>query len=131
MGSGIPAGRRLLDVQGPGCWVYPSDKDGSATSLSLFRGRTGSAVIDHALAIGIDEAAATAGRFVFPAKPTDGADTSASAIPEATRFRLNPAINIASLDLPRLIEMIVRDDVRDAPGIVTSKAWAPAPGLCR
>ncbi len=106
----------------PGYYTNPKDWGGSATSLSLLGGlirpselRAGH--IDHALALALPHAAA--GRFVAPAQRTDGNDRSPSAIPEGTRFRLNPKVDVDSLHLPPVTRelalaaqhygMIVRD----------------------
>jgi hypothetical protein len=39
------------------------------------------------------------GQFVWPADRTDGTSTATDAIPEGTRFRLDPNLNLASLHL--------------------------------
>jgi hypothetical protein len=97
-------GGKMMNVSAsPGYFTNPKDWGGSATSLSLLGGlirpselRAGH--IDHALALAIPHAAA--GSFVAPAQRTDGNDRSQSAIPEGTRFRLNPKIDVGSLHLP-------------------------------
>ena len=105
-----------------GYYTNPKDWGGSATSLSLLGGlirpsdlRSGH--IDHALALAIPHAAA--GTFVAPAQRTDGNDHSPGAIPEGTRFRLNPKVDVNALHLPPVTKelalavqrygMIVRD----------------------
>ena len=105
-----------------GYYTNPKDWGGSATSLSLLGGlirpsdlRAGH--IDHALALAIPHAAART--FVAPAQRTDGNDHSPGAIPEGTRFRLNPNVDVNSLHLPPVTKelalavqrygMIVRD----------------------
>ena len=60
--------------------------------------------IDHALAMAIPDPAR--GRFVAPANRTDGTDDDPHAIPEGTRFRLDPSLDLASLDLPPLTRMM-------------------------
>ena len=119
---------------------YYSNRDywgGSATGLSLLGGLIGpaelqSGQIDHALAMAIPHAAA--GRFVFPAQRTDGNDRSTNAIPEGTRFRLNPRINVAALHLPRFTAMVALAAqrygiiVRDQAGTVALYAQQPSPG---
>jgi hypothetical protein len=60
-------------------------------------------VINHALALAIPTPSTS---FVFPAGETDGHNTSPSAIPEGTRFRLPASLNIAALNLPRQTAMM-------------------------
>lgn len=95
----------------PGYFDNPHDWGGSASSLSLLGGemsaqelRTGH--IDHALAMAIPLAAQ--GRYVYPAQRSDGHDPNPNQIPEGTRFRLNPHLNIAALHLPRVAEAMAK-----------------------
>jgi hypothetical protein len=60
--------------------------------------------IDHALAIALP--AARAGQYASPAERTDGTDTNPDSIPEGAHLRLDPHLNVASLHLPRVIEMM-------------------------
>lgn len=53
--------------------------------------------IRHALALGIHDIAA--GSWVWPANRTDGAYRGAGGIPMGTRFRLDPRVDIDSLEL--------------------------------
>jgi hypothetical protein len=109
----------------------------SATGLSILGGLIGPAElrsgrIDHALALAIPHAAA--GRFVFPAQRTDGNDHGADAIPEGTRFRLNPRVNVAALHLPHFTEMVALAAqrygmiVRDQSGAVSLYVQQPSLG---
>ena len=96
-------GKMTKASSNPGYYTDPKDWGGSATSLSLLGGLITpsdlrSRHIDHALALAIPHAAA--GRFVAPAQRTDGDDRGAGAIPEGTRFRLNPKVNVSALHLP-------------------------------
>jgi hypothetical protein len=59
--------------------------------------------IDHALAINLP--APRAGVFAWPAQRTDGTGP-ASALPEGARLRLDPTLDVASLHLPKLTQMI-------------------------
>jgi hypothetical protein len=54
--------------------------------------------IDHALAVNVVHA--TRGTQVAPANRTDGDSTGPDAIPEGTRFRLDPSIDVTKLGLP-------------------------------
>jgi hypothetical protein len=62
--------------------------------------------IDHALAI--DLPATAAGEWAWPAQRGDGSSTASNAIPEGARLRLDPKLNLASLHLPPLVNLIAR-----------------------
>lgn len=66
----------------------------------LRRGR-----IDHALAMNVP--AAQAGVFSWPAQRGDGVGSSAD-VPEGARLRIDPSLDLASLELPPLTSMIAR-----------------------
>ncbi len=55
--------------------------------------------IDHVLAISIPDV--RAGVYASPARRDDGQDPSQLALPEGARLRLNPALDLAALNLPR------------------------------
>lgn len=57
-------------------------------------------VIPHALALAVPDTAAD--RFVWPANRTDGRLTAAAAIPQGTRLRLDPDLDVDALALPPL-----------------------------
>lgn len=128
-------GGKMTDVSGnPGYFDDPSDWGSSATSLPLLGGlmlisQLRSGHIDHALAMAIPSAAA--GRFVYPAQRDDGHDPSPDAIPEGTRFRLNPNLDINALRLPPVTRMIAVAAqrygiiVRDQSGSVSFYAQDP------
>jgi hypothetical protein len=130
-------GGRMTGVsRNPGYYSHPSDWGASATSLPLLGGliRIGelrAGRIDHALAFAIPRAAATT--FTFPAQRTDGDDHDPTAIPEGTRFRLNPQLDINALDLPRVTKLMALAAqrygmiVRDQSGAVAFYAEDPAP----
>lgn len=92
---------------------------GLITQADLQRG-----YINHALAISLVETAPQT--WSWPAQRTDGGDFTPgiTAIPEGTRFRLDPNLNIASLHLPTLDRMIAQAAqtygivVRDKAGAV-------------
>jgi hypothetical protein len=125
-------GGRMLHVsRNPGYYTYPADWGIAATSLPLLGGimrisdiRAGH--IDHALAISIPEAR----KYIFasPAQRTDGSLDSPNAIPEGTRFRLDPKLNVGKLGLPPLTRMIAQAAqrygliVRDQSGSVAMYA---------
>jgi hypothetical protein len=66
---------------------------GLMTLAELRRGR-----IDHALAVALPTT--RAGVAAWPATRTDGQDPSRTAIPEGTRFRLDPRVDVRRLRLP-------------------------------
>jgi hypothetical protein len=74
---------------------------GLITPAELRRGR-----IDHALAVGIP--AARRNEFARPAQRTDGDSSCPSAPPEGARFRLDPALDVDSLNLPPAAATIAR-----------------------
>ena len=57
-----------------------------------------SGTIDHAISVAVPEVP-TAG-FVWPATRSDGNSSAATAIPEGTRFRLDPSLDLEALGLP-------------------------------
>jgi hypothetical protein len=73
---------------------------GTILLSDLQRGR-----IDHALALNLP--APRAGEFAWPAQRTDGTGPP-TALPEGARMRLDPAVNINDLALPKLGRMIAR-----------------------
>jgi hypothetical protein len=118
----------------PGYW--PNAMGATATSLPLLGGlirisETQAGVIPHALALAIPEAMAKT--FVWPAQRTDGASTLANAIPEGTRFRLDPTVDVSTLPLKPAAKAIALAAqrygivVRDTAGAVTFYAEDPTP----
>jgi len=81
-------------------------------------------VINHALALEIPSPA-TWNNFSYPAQRSDGNDSSASAIPEGTRFRLDASVNVNSLNLTPLGKMIAKA-AQTYGFIVTDQAGAVA-----
>lgn len=125
--------------ENPGHYTAPHTRWGAtATSLPLLgglmrldemkRGR-----IDHALALSLPEAAKEI--FSWPAQRTDGWTWTPdiNAIPEGTRFRLDPRLDIAGLDLPPLTRMMAEAAqrygivVRDKAGAVAFYGEDPGP----
>jgi hypothetical protein len=92
--------------------VWPGAKYGwgvSASSMSLVGGLITfedlkKGVINHALAMAIP--GVRAGVYSSPAHRTDGYTPEPDALPEGAHLRLNPALNLASLNLPRVTLMI-------------------------
>ncbi|MFL5826340.1 MAG: hypothetical protein ACJ76V_07435 [Thermoleophilaceae bacterium] len=62
--------------------------------------------IDHALSMALPNTAA--GTYAWPANRTDGAWTGVNAIPEGTRFRLNPALDLSKVTLSPMARMIAK-----------------------
>jgi hypothetical protein len=136
-------GGEMDDVShNPGYFTHnatTNDWGATATGLPLLGGlitladlQRGS--IDHALAISLVE---TAPRyFTFPAQRTDGNvfTPGVAQIPEGTRFRLDPRLNIASLHLSPLVRMIAQAAqrygivVRDKSGAVSFYGQDPTDG---
>ena len=63
--------------------------------------------IDHAIAISIPSPADWK-RFSWPALRSDGTDVSPDAIPEGSRMRLDPTINVDALPLTPLAKMVAK-----------------------
>jgi hypothetical protein len=89
------------------------------------------AQINHALAMAIPEAEGW-GQYVWPANRTDGRSAATDAIPEGTRFRLDPTLNVDSLGLPPVTRAIALAAqrygivMRDTAGAVVFYAEAPS-----
>jgi hypothetical protein len=119
-----------------GYFPSPADWGATATGLPLLGGliriselRAGR--INHALALAIPHASSR--EFAFPAQRSDGNDNSASAIPEGTRFRLNPKLDLNTLHLSAAAKAIAVAAqrygivVRDQSGSVDFYAEDPGP----
>jgi hypothetical protein len=94
----------------PGYYGGPHSQWGStATSLPGIGGlirlsELSAGHIDHALSMAIPDA--RAGSFVWPAQRTDGNVSSNNAIPEGTRFRLDPNLNLDQTPMSRTVRMM-------------------------
>ncbi len=108
----------------------------SATSLSLVGGLISledmqRGQIDHALSLAVPEARAAT--FASPAQRDDGASPSAVSLPEGAHLRLNPALDLAALHLPRVTLMLAQAAQRygifviDHASDVTFYAEDPSP----
>lgn len=62
--------------------------------------------IDHALGLLLPHNWITAGMKAWPAARSDGGSTDPNSVPEGARFRLDPKLDINSLNLPPLTRMI-------------------------
>ena len=81
----------------------------TATSLPLLGGLIRTAElrqghIDHALALAVPHT--RAGVYRWPAQRTDGTTTGVTSLPEGTRLRLDPALDVAALHLPPVTRAI-------------------------
>jgi hypothetical protein len=87
--------------------------------------------INHAMSLEVVNPAPW-DNFSYPAQRSDGGDNSLSAIPEGTRFRLDPSINVNSLNLTPLAKMIAKAAqtfgfiVTDSSGAVAVQAQSAA-----
>jgi hypothetical protein len=103
-------------VYGPGAWPAASDEDESwwgvtAASFPIVGGAMTyddlkAGQIDHALAIVYPNVRRRT--FVSPAQRDDGWSTDPNALPEGTRLRLDPSLNLAKLQMPPLTRMIAQ-----------------------
>jgi hypothetical protein len=124
-------------VLGPGKSVVEEPWWGpTATSLPL----AGSVItfrdlengyIDHALALDLPHFWIRAHVLAWPAERGDGVSKAPNSVPEGAHFRLDPKLNINSLDLPPLTRMIAFAAqrygfiVRDGSSDVTVDGQAP------
>lgn len=96
----------------PGYYTGPHSQWGAtATSLPALGGlmriselRAGH--IDHALSMAIHDV--RAGAFVWPAQRTDGNVNAPNAIPEGTRFRIDPHLDLSRLAMPRIVRIMAQ-----------------------
>jgi len=130
-------GGRMEHVsRSPGYYTAPPRWGATATSLPMLGGmmrldelRRGR--IDHALAIALPEVRADV--YSWPAQRTDGTVGRAGAIPEGTRFRLDPALDLDRLRMSPLVRAMARAAqrygvvVRDRAGSVAFYAEDPTP----
>ena len=76
----------------------------AAGMVTLAEARAG--VIPHAMTIALPQT--KRGVWVWPAQRTDGRDTHPDAIPEGTRMRLDPTVDVESLPMSRLGKALAR-----------------------
>ena len=130
-------GGRMTKVStNPGYFTTPSNWGATATSMPLLGGlirldELAAGRIDHALALAIPDSAT--GSYSWPAQRTDGALDSPNAIPEGTRFRIDPSLDLDSLQMAPVVRMIAEAAqrygivLRDKGGAVTFFAEDPTP----
>jgi hypothetical protein len=130
-------GGRMRHVStNPGYFTDPPYWGATATSLPLLGGlmriselRTGR--INHGLALAIPDTRAE--WFTWPAQRTDGYIHSSTAIPEGTRFRLDPRLDLSKLHMDRIVRLVAQAAqrygivVRDKGGAVAFYAEDPGP----
>jgi len=122
-------------VYGPEAWPGAKPWWGAtASSLALAGGvmtieelRRGQ--INHALAISVPNV--RAGVFASPAQRTDGGSEDPAALPEGAHLRLDPHLNLASIEMPPIVRMIAVAAqrygivVRDFAGVVAFEGQDP------
>jgi hypothetical protein len=128
-------GGRIDHVSTSGGW-FKNGFGASASGLASSAGMVGirdarSGTIDHALALAILSPAIWT-NFSWPAQRSDGGDTSPHAIPEGTRLRLDPSLDVDALRIHPLAKMIAKAAqkygfiVTDASGAVAVITENPA-----
>ncbi|MGH2837685.1 MAG: calcium-binding protein, partial [Thermoleophilaceae bacterium] len=130
-------GGKMTDVStNPGFFTNPSNWGGTATSLPLLGGlirldELEAGRIDHVLALAIPEIKKAV--FSWPAQRSDGSLDSPNAIPEGTRFRLDPTLDLNTLQMSPVVRMIARAAqdygivLRDGAGSVALYGEDPTP----
>ena len=113
--------------------IFKNGFGASATGLAselgaISLGDVNRGVINHAVALAVISPAAWY-NFSWPAQRSDGPGSSSdtSAIPEGSRLRLNPSINVDALHLTPLAKMIAKA-AQKYGFIVTDKSGAVAVG---
>ncbi|WP_432511354.1 DUF4124 domain-containing protein [Kineococcus sp. SYSU DK001] len=81
-------------------------------------------VIDHALSLQLVNAGIYS-NWSWPAQRSDGQDRSADAIPEGTRFRLDPSVDVDALKITPLAKMVAKA-AQKYGFIITDKGGAVA-----
>jgi hypothetical protein len=120
----------------PGYFTDPPLWGATATSLPLLGGlirlsELDAGHIDHALALAIPNRRAH--WYSWPAQRTDGRTDAETAIPEGARFRIDPQLDLSTLNLSPFVRMLAQAAqhygmvVRDGAGSVTFYAEDPTP----
>lgn len=120
-------GRMDAASQSPGYFLHGFGTSASGLSttggmVSLADVRSGR--IDHALSLVVTNAA-TWKRVSWPAQRSDGWDTDPRAVPEGTRLRLDPGLDVDALHLAPIAAMIARA-AQTYGFVVTDKGGAVA-----
>jgi hypothetical protein len=99
--------------RGPTGGRYRSDAQWNVTASSvsmiagvITRQDLAAGHIDHALSMAVTDTAR--GAWFFPAQRTDGSLRTPSAIPAGAHFRLDPSVDVDSLQLTPLVRMIAK-----------------------
>lgn len=120
----------------PSAWLGAQNGwGGTACSISVAAGLItlddcAAGVIDHALAIACPET--RAGAWCAPAKRTDGGSALLSSIPEGARLRIDPKVDLESLEMPPFTLMMAKAAqkygifIRDSAGNVPFYAEDPS-----
>ena len=130
-------GGRMTNVStSPGHYTENRRWGATATSLPLLGGlmrldELKAGQIHHALAVALPQIRASA--YSWPAQRTDGQSSHPNAIPEGARFRIDPALDLSTIEMsPMVRAMAVAAQrygivVRDGAGAVTFFAEDPTP----
>lgn len=136
-GGAIEDVSRSAGYFGPESWPGARSNWGAtATSLPLAGGLITledleRGTIDHALALGYPLTEARL--FRSPAQRTDGRSDSIDALPEGVHLRIDPTLDLSSLDLPPFTLMLARAAqrygivLRDTSGVVDFYGQDPTP----
>ena len=100
----------MTDVsQSPGYFPKPPGWGATATGLPLLGGliriselRAGQ--IPHALSIALPEP--RAGIYAWPAQRTDGTSNDPAALPEGTRLRIDPSVDLSKLPMSPFVRIL-------------------------
>ncbi len=108
---------------------FPASFGASASGLAVAGGTIGiadveSGSIDHALALHLP-APGQSSEFSYPAQRSDGTDTSVDRVPEGTRLRLDPSIDVDALKIHPIAKMVAKA-AQKYGFIVTDKAGCTA-----
>lgn len=131
------SGGRMTSVSNvPGYFPREPGWGATATGLPMLGGlirirelRAG--LIPHALSIAIPQA--RAGVYTWPAQQTDGVSNDSRAVPEGTRFRIDPSVKLSKLQMSPFVRTLARAAQRygiyvtDQSADVSFMAEDPAP----
>ncbi|MBV9837552.1 MAG: hypothetical protein JO156_05500 [Solirubrobacterales bacterium] len=92
------------DAEGEWTWGSSASSLPAAAGLMTI-GELRAGVIRHALSVALPQACSW---FVWPAQRTDGTSTDPACLPEGAHLRLDPALDLSTLDLPPIALMMAR-----------------------